>query len=118
MLLSASAPDLARTNRDAVTGLAWLGPAFSAPTCVPTNLMGLAAVDQVGTARASVYVDLQPFFGVISALLVLSEKIHALHWAGGSLISPASCSRAAWAGGLPHPKSRRPRHTSRAVARG
>ena len=86
VLLSASVPELAQTDWSAVTGLAWLCLAFSALTFAPSNLLWFKAVDRVGTARASVYINLQPFFGAISALLVLSEQIHALQWVGGIVI--------------------------------
>ena len=49
VLLSASVPDLASTDWGAVTGLAWLCLAFSATTYVPTNLLWLSAVDEVGS---------------------------------------------------------------------
>jgi len=86
VLLSASVPDLVSTDWGAVTGLAWLCLAFSATTYVPTNLMWLSAVDEVGAARASIYVNLQPFFGVLSAVLLLSEEIDTLQWIGGVVI--------------------------------
>jgi drug/metabolite transporter (DMT)-like permease len=86
VLLSASAPELAQTNWAAVSGLAWLCLAFTALTFAPSNLLWFAAVGRVGAARASVYINLQPFFGAISALLLLSEQIDALQWAGGIVI--------------------------------
>lgn len=86
VLLSASAPELAQTNWGAVSGLAWLCLAFTAVTFAPSNLLWFAAVGRVGAARASVYLNLQPFFGAISALLLLSEQIHTLQWAGGIVI--------------------------------
>jgi drug/metabolite transporter (DMT)-like permease len=86
VLLAASAPDMARTDWGAITGLAWLCLVFSIASYVPTNLMWFAAVDQVGAARASVYVNLQPFFGALSAVLLLSEEINTLQWIGGVVI--------------------------------
>jgi drug/metabolite transporter (DMT)-like permease len=86
VLLSASAPELAQTNWAAVSGLAWLCLAFSALSFAPSNLFWFAAVGRVGAARASVYINLQPFFGALSALLLLSEEIHTLQWAGGIVI--------------------------------
>jgi drug/metabolite transporter (DMT)-like permease len=86
VLLSASAPELATTSWGAVTGLAWLCLAFTALTFAPSNLLWFTAVGRVGAARASVYLNLQPFFGAVSALLLLSERIHALQWLGGGVI--------------------------------
>jgi drug/metabolite transporter (DMT)-like permease len=86
VLLCAAAPDFATTDWRAVSGRAWLCLAFSAFTYVPSNLMWFAAVDRVGAARASVYVNMQPFFGAASALALLGEEIHTLQWVGGILI--------------------------------
>jgi drug/metabolite transporter (DMT)-like permease len=86
VLLAAAAPDLISTDWGAITGLAWLCLAFSIASYVPTNLMWFAAVDQVGATRASVYVNLQPFFGAISAMFLLSEEINTLQWIGGVVI--------------------------------
>jgi drug/metabolite transporter (DMT)-like permease len=48
--------------------------------------MWFVAVNQVGAARAAVYVNLQPFFGALTAVLVLSEQIDTLQWIGGIVI--------------------------------
>jgi drug/metabolite transporter (DMT)-like permease len=86
VLLAASGPTLAQTDWAAVSGLAWLCLAFTALTFAPANLLWFAGVGRVGAARASVYLNLQPFFGAISALLLLSEQILAIQWAGGIVI--------------------------------
>jgi drug/metabolite transporter (DMT)-like permease len=86
VLLAASAPALAQTSWGAVSWLAWLCLAFTALTFAPANILWFAGVGRVGTARASVYLNLQPFFGAISALLLLSEQILTLQWAGGIVI--------------------------------
>jgi drug/metabolite transporter (DMT)-like permease len=69
-----------------VSDLAWLCLAFTALTFAPANLLWFAGVGRVGAARASVYLNLQPFFGAISALLLLSEQILAIQWVGGIVI--------------------------------
>jgi drug/metabolite transporter (DMT)-like permease len=86
VLLAASAPELAQTDWGAVSGLAWLCLAFTALVFAPANILWFSGVGKVGAARASVYLNLQPFFGAVSALLLLSEKILALQWAGGIII--------------------------------
>jgi EamA-like transporter family protein len=86
VLLAASAPELAQTNWGAVSGLAWLCLAFTALSFAPANMLWFAGVARVGTARASVYLNLQPFFGAVSALLLLSEQILTLQCAGGIVI--------------------------------
>jgi drug/metabolite transporter (DMT)-like permease len=57
-----------------------IGPLFL------TNILWFTAVDRVGAPRASIFNNMQPFFGVLFALLILSESIHGLEIAGGALI--------------------------------
>jgi drug/metabolite transporter (DMT)-like permease len=69
------------------TGTVWLGFVYAVigPLFL-TNILWFTAVDRVGAARASIFNNMQPFFGVIFALLILSESIHGLEVAGGVLI--------------------------------
>jgi drug/metabolite transporter (DMT)-like permease len=69
------------------SGTVWLGFAYAVigPLFL-TNILWFTAVDRVGAARASIFNNMQPFFGVLFALLILSEAIHALEIAGGVLI--------------------------------
>jgi drug/metabolite transporter (DMT)-like permease len=88
VLLTASAPEIAPNDWGAVTALAWVALAFSALVAyAPTNLLWFVAVSEVGATRAAMYINLQPFFGAVSALLLLSEEIHALQWIGGVTIA-------------------------------
>jgi drug/metabolite transporter (DMT)-like permease len=57
-----------------------IGPLFL------TNILWFTAVDRVGAPRATIFNNMQPFFGVLFALLILSESIHGLEIAGGALI--------------------------------
>jgi drug/metabolite transporter (DMT)-like permease len=57
-----------------------IGPLFL------TNILWFTAVDRVGAARATLFNNVQPFFGVLFALLLLSESLSALEIAGGVLI--------------------------------
>jgi drug/metabolite transporter (DMT)-like permease len=65
----------------------WLGFAYAVigPLFL-TNILWFTAVDRVGAPRASIFNNMQPFFGVLFALLILSESIHGLEIAGGALI--------------------------------
>ncbi|HJQ75115.1 MAG TPA: DMT family transporter, partial [Gaiellaceae bacterium] len=65
----------------------WLGFAYAVigPLFL-TNILWFTAVDRVGAARASIFNNMQPFFGVLFALLILSESLHTLEIAGGVLI--------------------------------
>jgi drug/metabolite transporter (DMT)-like permease len=69
------------------SGPVWLGFAYAVigPLFL-TNILWFTAIDRVGPARASIFNNMQPFFGVLFALLILSESLHALEIAGGALI--------------------------------
>jgi drug/metabolite transporter (DMT)-like permease len=81
-----SIPQLARQDFT-FSRMVWLGFAFAVvgPLFL-TNILWFTAVDRVGAARASIFNNMQPFFGVLFALLILSESIHALEIGGGVLI--------------------------------
>jgi drug/metabolite transporter (DMT)-like permease len=57
-----------------------IGPLFL------TNILWFTAIDRVGASRASLFANLQPFFAVFFALILLSESLHRLEIAGGVLI--------------------------------
>jgi len=61
-------------------GYAVVGPLFL------TNILWFTAIDRVGASRASLFANLQPFFAVVFALLLLSESLRAMEIAGGLLI--------------------------------
>ncbi len=69
------------------SGAVWLGFVYAVigPLFL-TNILWFTAVDRVGAARASIFNNMQPFFGVLFALLILSESIHGLEIVGGLLI--------------------------------
>ena len=51
-----------------------------------TNILWFTAIDIVGAPRASLFGNLQPFFSVFFALILLSESLHGMEIAGGVLI--------------------------------
>ncbi|MES1248493.1 MAG: DMT family transporter [Actinomycetota bacterium] len=51
-----------------------------------TNILWFRSIDLVGAPRASLFANLQPFFSVFFALVLLSESLHGLEIAGGILI--------------------------------
>ena len=61
-------------------GYAVIGPLFL------TNILWFTAIDRVGPSRASLFGNLQPFFSVIFAILLLSESLRSLEIVGGVLI--------------------------------
>ncbi|HLY86400.1 MAG TPA: DMT family transporter [Gaiellaceae bacterium] len=69
------------------SGTVWIGFAYAVigPLFL-TNILWFTAVDRVGPARAAIFNNMQPFFAVFFALLILSESLQALEIAGGVLI--------------------------------
>jgi drug/metabolite transporter (DMT)-like permease len=67
--------------------LVWIGFAYAVvgPLFL-TNILWFTAIDRVGVARATLFSNLQPFFAVVFAILLLSERLTRLEVAGGVLI--------------------------------
>jgi drug/metabolite transporter (DMT)-like permease len=61
-------------------GYAVVGPLFL------TNVLWFTAIDRVGPSRAALFGNLQPFFAVFFALILLGESLRGLEIAGGVLI--------------------------------
>jgi drug/metabolite transporter (DMT)-like permease len=68
--------------------LVWVACVFAVvgPLFV-TNLLWFNSIERVGPSRAAIYTNLQPFFGAIFALLILSETFTRLQVVGGFLIA-------------------------------
>ena len=67
--------------------LVWLGLAFAiVGPLVLTNVLWFTAVHRVGPARASLFVNLQPFLAAVFAVILLSEPLSAWQVGGGLLI--------------------------------
>jgi len=58
-----------------------IGPLFL------TNILWFTSIDRVGPSRASLFANLQPFFGVCFALVLLSEHLNRWEVAGGFAIA-------------------------------
>ena len=94
MLLAGSVPllvsavtQLADQDWGSLSTLAWAAFFYSLFfSLVFTNIMWFTAIDRVGAARSSLYANLQPFLGAFFALVVLSEEMGALQFAGGFVI--------------------------------
>jgi drug/metabolite transporter (DMT)-like permease len=67
--------------------LVWLAFAYAVvgPLFL-TNILWFTAIDRVGPSRASLFNNLQPFFSVFFAVVLLGESLHTLEIAGGVLI--------------------------------
>ena len=57
-----------------------IGPLFL------TTILWFIAIDVVGASRAALFGNLQPFFSVFFALILLSESLHGMEITGGVLI--------------------------------
>jgi drug/metabolite transporter (DMT)-like permease len=70
--------------------LVWLAFAYAVigPLFL-TNILWFTAIDRVGPSRASLFANLQPFFAVIFALLLLSEHLDRYEITGGFAIAAA-----------------------------
>jgi drug/metabolite transporter (DMT)-like permease len=71
-------------------GYAVVGPLFL------TNILWFTAIDRVGPSRAALFGNLQPFFAVIFALVLLGESLHTLEIAGGVLIFAGIALERVW----------------------
>jgi drug/metabolite transporter (DMT)-like permease len=85
-LIVAGAPQLSKQEFH-FGWLTWLGFVYAVlGPLVVTNILWFTAIDRVGPSRASLFGNLQPFFAVIFALLLLSEHMSALQIGGGVAI--------------------------------
>ncbi len=81
-------------------GYAVIGPLFL------TNILWFTAIDRVGPARASLFANLQPFFAVVFALLILGEHLNGWEIVGAVAIgSGILLERARRSGAQPVPES-------------
>lgn len=86
LALTAS-PQLADQSLD-LGWLVWLSFAFAVVgPLVLTNVLWFTAVHRVGPSRATLYANLQPFLGVLFAVVLLSEPLSAWEIAGGVAIA-------------------------------
>ena len=73
----------------------WLALAFSViGSLFLTNILWFTALDRVGPSRASLFANLQPFFAVLFALVLLSEHLNGWEIVGGVAIAAGSLSNA------------------------
>jgi drug/metabolite transporter (DMT)-like permease len=67
--------------------LTWIGFAYAVigPLFL-TNILWFTSIDRVGPSRAALFSNLQPFFGVVFALILLGEGLNIWEVLGGLLI--------------------------------
>jgi drug/metabolite transporter (DMT)-like permease len=61
-----------------------------------TNILWFTSIDRVGPSRAALFGNLQPFFAVFFALVLLGESLHTLEIAGGVLIFAGIAYERVW----------------------
>ena len=73
-----------------VSGFGWtMAFAFAFAVVGPlflTNILWFTAIGRVGPSRASLFANLEPFFAVLFAVLLLSEHLNRWEIAGGVAI--------------------------------
>ena len=86
-ILAIGAPQLAEQDYG-FPPLVWVACVFAVlGPLMLTNLLWFNAIDRVGPSRAAIYTNLQPFFGAVFALVILSESMTRYQVAGGLLIA-------------------------------
>jgi drug/metabolite transporter (DMT)-like permease len=86
-LLIAAAPQLAKQDFH-LGWIVWLCFAYAVVgPLLTTNVLWFTAIDRVGPSRASLFANIQPFFGAIFAVLILSEHLTAIQVVGGFAIA-------------------------------
>jgi drug/metabolite transporter (DMT)-like permease len=87
-LTLASIPQLREQSFSGFDWKMWLAFAYAVigPLFL-TNILWFTAIDRVGPSRAALFANLQPFFAVLFALLLLSEHLNRWEIAGGVAIA-------------------------------
>jgi drug/metabolite transporter (DMT)-like permease len=87
-LVAVSIPQLAVQSFASFGWKLWLAFAYAVvgPLFL-TNILWFTAIDRVGPSRAALFANLQPFFAVVFALLLLSEHLNRWEVAGGIAIA-------------------------------
>ncbi|HSS72856.1 MAG TPA: DMT family transporter [Gaiellaceae bacterium] len=82
-----SSPQIVSQDYSSLSPLIWACLAFAivGPLFL-TNLLWFTAVHRVGPARATLFVNVQPFVAAVFAFLILSEHLHWLEVVGGLTI--------------------------------
>jgi drug/metabolite transporter (DMT)-like permease len=87
-LALASIPQLTAQQFGGFRWQVWLGLGFAivGPLFL-TNLLWFTAIDRVGPSRANLFTNLQPFFAVLFALILLSEHLNRWEIVGAVAIA-------------------------------
>lgn len=87
LLLPLGVPQLAGSHLAGLSPWQWLLIAYTSVVAVAlTNILWYTGIHRLGPSRATVYSYLQPFVGLIFAVLILGESLAVLQLVGGGLI--------------------------------
>jgi drug/metabolite transporter (DMT)-like permease len=83
-----SIPQLSEQDWGGLGWAVWLGVAYAivGPLFL-TNILWFTAIDRVGPSRATLFANLQPFFAVLFALVLLSEHLNRWEIVGAFAIA-------------------------------
>jgi drug/metabolite transporter (DMT)-like permease len=76
------AQDWSHIGTPAIAGLLYA----TFPSVVLTNILYFTAIHRVGAARASLYIYLEPFLGVLFAVWLLAEGVSITQLVGGLIV--------------------------------
>jgi drug/metabolite transporter (DMT)-like permease len=75
----------------------WIGFAYAVVgPLFMTNILWFTAIGRVGPARASLFANLQPFFAVVFALVILGERLDGYELVGAAAIFGGIALERAW----------------------
>ena len=96
-LVLTSIPQLMEQSFSGFGWLMWFAFAYAVigPLFL-TNILWFTAIDRVGPSRASLFANLQPFFAVLFAVLLLSEHLNSWEIAGGLAIAVGIALERIW----------------------
>jgi len=87
LLVPMSLPSIASQDWSAVPRDAWLGLLYAALLSVSlTNILYFTAIHRIGPSRAALFTYLEPFLGVLIAIVLLGDAVTALQLAGGAVV--------------------------------
>ncbi len=87
ILVPFSVPSVATQDWSAVPTGAWLGLLYAAILSVTvTNILYFTAIHRIGASRAALFTYMEPFLGVLFAVILLGDSVTLLQLAGGAVI--------------------------------
>ncbi|HXX60553.1 MAG TPA: DMT family transporter [Candidatus Sulfotelmatobacter sp.] len=87
VLVPFSAPSVLAQDWSAVPPDAWVGLLYAAILSVTvTNILYFTAIHRIGASRAALFAYLEPFLGVLIAVILLRDTVSVLQLAGGAVV--------------------------------